>query len=242
MPKEDITLSSTILYSRKIPIRIILLYFFLLTGGLWHILGYFHSLMNSLASPLLIGLGIWILTESVIEIEKYNFRHSERTGVKKFLLWSLAVVFGSIIIEGIGVSTGLIFGYYSYGQNLPPYLSGVPLAIGFAWTGMILSSAAAAQRLFPKIYQSSFWAIILLTAFFMTIFDLFMEPAVIKLGYWQWLNGTIPFQNYLAWFVMSALFVAAGSKTKIFQIKLPSFAFHAYLAQLIYFIMIYFKS
>ena len=76
----------------------------------------------------------------------------------------------------------------------------------------------------------------------MTIFDLFMEPAVIKLGYWQWLNGTIPFQNYLAWFVISALFVAAGLKSKIFQVKLPTIAFHAYLAQLIYFIMIYFKS
>ncbi len=241
MLKSETTYFST---SRKIrfPIRIVLLYFFLLAGGLWHILGYFQSLMNSLASPLLIGLGIWIITESVIELEKNNFRQNERNGVKKFLLWSLAVIFGSIIIEGIGVNTGLIFGQYAYGQNLPPYLSGVPLAIGFAWIGMILSSAAMAQRLFPKIYRSKFWATILLTALFMTIFDLFMEPAVIKLGYWQWLNGTIPFQNYLAWFVISALFVAAGSKTKIFQIKLPSFALHAYLAQLIYFIMIYFKS
>lgn len=240
MLKSETTYFST---SQKFrfPIRIVLLYFFLLAGGLWHILGYFQSLMNSLASPLLIGLGIWIIIESVIELEKYNFSQSKRTGVKKFLLWSLAVIFGSIFIEGLGVSTGMIFGHYSYGQNLPPYISGVPLAIGFAWIGMILSSAAAAQRLFPKIYQSSFWATILLTALFMTIFDLFMEPAVIKLGYWQWLNGTIPFQNYLAWFVISALFVWAGLKTKIFQVKLPAIAFHAYLAQLIYFIMIYFK-
>jgi putative membrane protein len=240
--KEDITLSSTLLNSRKIPIRIILLYFFLLTGGLWHILGYFRSLMNSLASPLLIGLGIWIVTESIIELEKSDIRQNKGMVLKKFLLWSLAVIIGSIIIEGIGVGTGVIFGHYSYGQNLPPYIAGVPLAIGFAWIGMILSSAAMAQKLFSKIFRSSNLATILLTALFMTIFDLFMEPAVIKLGYWHWQSGIIPLQNYFAWFIISSFFVWVGLKTKIFQIKLPTVASHAYLAQLIYFVMIYFKT
>ena len=44
-------------------IKIILLYFFLFAGGLWHVLDVFQTIMSFLAGPLLIGLGIWLYFE-----------------------------------------------------------------------------------------------------------------------------------------------------------------------------------
>jgi putative membrane protein len=49
----------------------------------------------------------------------------------------------------------------------------------------------------------------------MTFFDYLMEPAAIKLGYWVWQGSVIPFQNYLAWFVLGLLFAFLFSTQKI---------------------------
>ncbi len=50
-----------------------------------------------------------------------------------------------MFIEGLGVKTGKIFGHYYYGAVLSPFLWNVPLAIGFAWLSMLLSSIPLAQ-------------------------------------------------------------------------------------------------
>ncbi|MFN5022387.1 MAG: carotenoid biosynthesis protein, partial [bacterium] len=36
-----------------------------------------------------------------------------------------------------------------------------------------------------------------------TAFDWIMEPVAMKLGFWNWRDGTIPFFNYASWFVIS---------------------------------------
>jgi putative membrane protein len=37
----------------------------------------------------------------------------------------------------------------------------------------------------------------------LVVFDLILEPAAVKTGMWNWSNGDVPFQNYLAWFISS---------------------------------------
>jgi putative membrane protein len=37
------------------------------------------------------------------------------------------------------------------------------------------------------------------------VFDLVLEPVAIALNYWQWAAVSVPFQNYVAWFVIAAV-------------------------------------
>ena len=42
---------------------------------------------------------------------------------------------------------------------------------------------------------------------FAVIFDWFLEPLAIRLGFWKW-DGEIPVYNYICWFVISLLLLA----------------------------------
>jgi putative membrane protein len=152
--------------------------------------------------------------------------------------WSVAVIVSSFLIELAGVKTGVIFGAYEYGKTLQPTIMDVPLAIGFAWLGMIVSSAALSQRLLSSRLAGNPHGMALAIALLMVIFDFFMEPAAMRLGYWSWRDGVVPLQNYLAWFVLGYVFSYIGLRLGLFRQRQPALAMHAYFAQLVYFIMV----
>lgn len=208
-------------------VKIGLLYFVLIAGGLWHLLDVFQPAMKSLASPMIIGLAGWICGE-------YWYVLSRETKYK-FIWWGLMVISGSFVIELFGIRTGKIFGAYSYGQTLEPLLANVPIAIGFAWFGMLLSSIAVTQKLLRGKSTRRLLLFSLVISLLMVIFDFFMEPAAIELAYWQWMGNKIPLRNYLAWFLLSCLFSYLGLRLGLCQEKMPPLAFHAYFAQLLYF-------
>lgn len=213
-------------------IKIAALYFFLIAGGLWHLLDVFNTVMSVLAGPLLMGLAFWLY------IEHYkNIPHHIN---KKYSIWALIVIIFSYFIEMIGVKTGVIFGEYTYGNVLWPRILDVPVAIGFAWLLMLLSSIALLQRL-PYLKNTSKWFRIAIAALLMTFFDFMMEPAAIKLNYWSWQNQAVPYQNYAAWFMISLIFLFIAEKLELLKSRQPVLAVHAYFAQLIYFIMVIFK-
>ncbi len=231
----DLQKNTRSLYSKM---KIFLLYFFLLSGGLWHLLGKFQKIMQMMASPLLIILTIWIFWEVWISLFSKLENHNNATIKQQkylYIIWSVSVIITSIFIEWIGVKTGIIFGSYRYGTILKPFINKVPIAIGFAWLGMLLTSIAVSQKLFQKPY----FIIVISAALFMTIFDFFMEPAAIKLQYWNWTTDIIPFQNYLAWFIISLFFLLVGFRLKLFNRKINNIPFHAYLAQLGYFLCVH---
>lgn len=210
-------------------LKIIVLYILLGAGGLWHVLGFFQSTMEVLAAPMIIAIGAWLVWES-----------TSKENSPKFILWCALVGCISFIVEMLGVKTGVIFGVYNYGSILQPQLLHTPLAIGFAWVGMLLSSAAMTERTLRErrvhpLIQSG------LIALFMVIFDFAMEPAAVKLGYWQWSGGVIPLQNYAAWFGISYVFAYVGLRSSALPARFPSVAIHAYFGQLLYFILIYFS-
>ena len=210
------------------------LYFFLLAGGLWHVLGVFQTLMSILATPLLIALSIivFIVTYRILKDGKIRL---------KLLFWAILVFVTSFALEWLGVKTGIIFGHYAYGETLQPIVFGVPIAIGFAWLGMLLTSTAVVQRILPKFSNYHFMVRAVSISLLMVLFDIVMEPAAMKLGYWTWLGGSIPIQNFIAWFMISYFFVMIGLRMKLFKEKSPAIVFHAYFAQLIYFGMVILK-
>ncbi len=204
------------------------LYLLLGAGGLWHVLGVFQEVMRVLASPIMIGLGVWLFWEC--------WRIYPRHERPKFAITSIGIVVVSFGIEWLGVRTGEIFGSYSYGQTLQPSIGGVPISIGSAWFVMLITSTAVAQKIAPKSLADGFrFKMAFLVALLMVCFDFLMEPAAVKLDYWTWMNDHIPLRNYLVWFGLSFIFATIGFQVGLFRQQLPRIAFHCYFAQLLYF-------
>ena len=234
-------------------IQIGLLYFFLIAGGLWHILDVFQTLMRILAAPIMIGLAVWIFIEFLrdqshepeVMVPQHELNPFPKCGFLNrkatLVFWSLLVIVGGYWIEWLGIHTRCIFGSYSYGEVLQPNVFGVPIAIGFAWLCMLLSSVAVIQRLYPNYGRLNIYLFGVMISLFMVIFDGVMEPAATRLGYWNWHSDVIPVQNFVAWFSISFIFALFGLKLGLFYQKLPGVAFHAFFAQLIYFGMVIFK-
>lgn len=183
----------------------------------------------------MIGSGVWLFWEC--------WRIYPRHERPKFAIVSIGVVVVSFGIEWLGVRTGEIFGSYQYGETLQPSIDGVPVSIGCAWFVMLVASTAIAQKIAPKsLADGSRFKIALLVALLMVCFDLLMEPAAVKLGYWTWMSGDIPLRNYLMWFGLSFIFAIIGLYTGLFRRLLPRIAIHLYFAQLIYFGLVALKS
>lgn len=211
------------------------LYFFLFAGGLWHVLNVFQATMRLLAAPLIFVLACWIFRDIY---KKYPSKILKR---KQYFFWSLGVIFLSFLIELLGVKTGKIFGHYFYGETLQPKIYGVPIAIGFAWLVMLLSSISIVNKIKICSGKEYIFVCSAIIALFMVIFDSVMEPAAVKLSYWHWVSNNIPIQNYVAWFLISYLFSLVVLKLKIFHQINSNIAVHAYFAQLIYFGLIILK-
>jgi len=118
------------------------------------------------------------------------------------------------IIELIGVKTGLIFGNYQYEGALGIKLANVPPIIGVNWILMVYSSNSVLQQL--KLNNKLI--LIITSSIGITLLDILIEPVAIDLNFWSWHNNTIPFQNYIGWFVTAVLLNAIltiGHKQKI---------------------------
>ena len=114
--------------------------------------------------------------------------------------WScLCVILFGFFIEVIGTKTGIIFGEYYYGKSLGIKMLDVPLIIGINWL-LLIYVISGFLSFVNNIYVFS-----ALAAFIMTSLDYLIEPVAVKLDFWQWQNGIIPAQNYIAWFIISIL-------------------------------------
>ncbi len=120
-------------------------------------------------------------------------------GSARMALWCAAAYAAGFLLEVTGVKTGLVFGAYSYGSVLGPAVLGVPLLIGLNWALVILGCVALTRRLVSAPLPAA-----LLAGILTVLFDWFMEPVAVRLGYWTWAGGVIPARNYAAWFLISA--------------------------------------
>lgn len=121
----------------------------------------------------------------------------------RFIIACMVVFVGGYLIEYLGVTTGWVFGEYSYGGGLGWKLAGVPPVMGLNWLILVYGSTAIAGRFFTKKYQ-----VALAGATLMVLYDLFLEPSAITYQFWNWQNETIPIQNYVAWWVSAFVFIS----------------------------------
>lgn len=168
---------------------ILLLFPFYLVGALLHII--------DATLPLMLLLTPYtILLTSVLG---FFFEVKERN--KAVLIWALATFLVTLFLEIVGVATSLVFGAYQYGPTLGFAILRVPVLIGINWTIIILGIAHVVGT-----YSKSPLAAALLTATLTVVFDYVMEPVAIAFDYWSWEIGTIPLQNYIAWFIIAFVF------------------------------------
>jgi len=121
-----------------------------------------------------------------------------RQWTSNFGIYAFAVFWAGYLVELVGVKTGVIFGVYQYGGTLGPKVADVPPMIGINWLMLAYSSGILAQGL-----SSNLWLRTTLGAVFMVFLDILIEPVAMKLDFWTWQGGSIPLQNYFAWFVIS---------------------------------------
>ena len=146
------------------------------------------------------------------------------------LLWAFSFcgIFG-FFIEVLGVKTGSIFGVYSYSERMGPRWFEVPWVIGLNWAVLAhCMLALLGERIRSRL------GLAFIGATLMTVFDWFMEPAAIALGFWTWQEQAVPMRNYVAWWVasFSLLFIAEhiGGRPK------NPFAWWVVVAMLVFFL------
>jgi uncharacterized membrane protein len=123
----------------------------------------------------------------------------------------LAVGALGFTVEVLGVHTGVPFGQYSYEPSLGFRVLGVPLLVGLAWIMMSWPAALVARRLvrgrIPRVLVGA-WAL--------ACWDLFLDPQMVDAGHWRWTNprphlpgvDTVPLTNLAGWLLVSLVISA----------------------------------
>ncbi len=108
-------------------------------------------------------------------------------------------------IEVAGVLTGHVFGNYTYGSALGFKIPGTdtPPIIGLNWLMLIycIYSMLRKVALHPVLQ-------VIFGAGLMVAYDILLEPVAMKLDMWDWADGLVPLQNYVAWFVISLIMLS----------------------------------
>lgn len=151
---------------------------------------------------------------------------------RSFLLFCLICFLAGYFVEVAGVASGMIFGQYSYGPTLGYQLWDVPLIIGLNWLMLIYSTGVIAAPLPVALPLKA-----LIASSLMLLLDFFIEPVAIAFNFWQWNQGYIPIQNYVAWFIIS-FFLHLLFYLLPFERRNPA-AKILYLLQLVFFIILY---
>lgn len=121
------------------------------------------------------------------------------------------IVLFAWLVEAVGSKTGIPFGNYSYTKILQPQLGGVPLLVPFAWA-MMLPAAWSVSVLIVKrgkMRSNNLFRIARagVSALAFTAWDLFLDPQMVKWGFWTWDKPGnyfgIPLVNFIGWFFVS---------------------------------------
>ena len=154
-----------------------------------------------------------------------------RRGFKRRVLMEfLLLTAGLFGVECLGQRTGFPFGHYTYTEVLGLTVAGVPVAISFAWYSSIVNARRLAGRLSQAHGWSRIWPTALIAGIIALALDLVLEPmAAFVHGYWIWRDGSVPLQNYAAWFALTVITVFLLERAQPNTEPLPGTVHHALL-------------
>jgi putative membrane protein len=151
---------------------------------------------------------------------------------RKFYFFVIAAILFGFVTEVIGVNTGLLFGSYRYGDILGQKIFGVPILISFNWFMIVYASGICVAK---YLKSTNIYIQVVSGGLLATFFDWIMEPAAIKLGFWQWENNSIPVFNYITWFGISGLLLIFFNKNKF---SYHPFALYLLIIQAAFFLVL----
>ena len=161
--------------------------FFLLAGVVQYVLGLTYVLnLTPIVIGILTALTVWFW---------------DAPAKNRVYLAITAIAIG-MIVEIIGVNSGLIFGNYSYGPFLGLKIFGLPLLIGITWLLVTLSAWQIVS--FSNLGK---FAKIIVASGLVVMFDLVLEQFATAYSLWAWQDAVIPLKNYITWFVVGAVIV-----------------------------------
>jgi putative membrane protein len=180
----------------KVNTSIVILFIFHVVGVIGLSSDYQDLFLRLTPLNLLLSLGLFIWANNDFSVQFYKV---------------VAILFAlGFLVEVIGVSTGVLFGEYTYGATLGFKLFETPLMIGVNWILLSLASFGISSFFLKK--QLS---IILLSSLLMVLMDVLIEPIAISLDFWTWALGDIPLQNYVMWFFVSFIMNAIMSFNRL---------------------------
>jgi bisanhydrobacterioruberin hydratase len=203
-------------------------------GGLWGMTCY-NTALFAKATPINLLLCFALLI--------YTAGPKSKSLIAFFILCYVV----GFAVECIGVNTSLLFGTYNYLPAMGPQLLKVPLLIGVNWIITMYCCGVALSHLSNKLINNTNnkilgvykkFALPIDAAILATVFDWILEPAAIKLKFWQWqsADGFPPVYNYVCWFVISLLLMVVFNKLNFN--KHNTFAVHLLMIQVLFFILI----
>ncbi len=112
-------------------------------------------------------------------------------------------------IEGVGVSTGLIFGHYTYGETLGLKIWNVPILIGLNWVMLVYN---AQQFIVYYVQETKPVIVNILVATSLVMLDILMELVAPVVDFWTFTDGYAPLQNFVGWWVVGYILSAISLK------------------------------
>ena len=104
------------------------------------------------------------------------------------------------ITEVLGVNFGLIYGSYTYGENLGLKIFEVPLIICLNWCLLTIVSADVG-----KLITRNKGSRILIGALLMVLLDVLLEISAPRFDFWVFKDGIVPLSNYFGWFLVASI-------------------------------------
>ena len=121
---------------------------------------------------------------------------------KGFIKSILTIAIFGFIIEYLGANYGILFGAYSYGENLGLKVGNVPLIMAINWILLIIITGNFSE----KVFKNSLAYRVIFGSLLMVILDFFIEFSAPKLDYWEFGKHPVPLSNYIWWFLFSIIF------------------------------------
>lgn len=182
--------------------------------------------------PITSGLFIFLTPLALLMSFGLLMMHHQPGFITKDIAVFSFIFISGIVVELIGVHTGLIFGNYSYGKGLGLKIFDTPILIGMNWLLLVYTTGTIMQKvnIFPVLRIAA-------GASIMLIYDLVLEQVAPKMDMWSWENSEVPVNNYIAWWLIAVFF---HSLIELFGIKLKNpLSITILVTQFLFFVVLY---
>jgi putative membrane protein len=120
---------------------------------------------------------------------------------------------GGLLVEAVGVHTGVPFGTYAYTGDLGAAVLGVPVVVPLAWTMMAWPALVVGRTLAQRRPGAP---VALVGGAALAAWDLFLDPQMVDAGHWTWAHPQpalplvpgVPVTNYAGWLLVAVVMVA----------------------------------